>query len=259
MSKLLGLKEWVTIKEAAKHLTVALNEEVTESDVLRFSLDGHLKISVNFINGAVARGWVIKPMSEARTAPSLDGSSNVILGIPLLPDEVLEPLNGVINIRGVWELPMIWGERLCVENLYLELNDLPENTMINLDGVFVGDRSTHLLSIQSDWAESDEYSKLAEGKSLYDSDRYYPASKFSDDSIFVITTDALNDLIKKLNGNENSKNPTDTNRKQRIKDYVNKEYANGKSKKSAFEYLATEEGCDVENIKRIYYDKDKYK
>ena len=54
MSKLFKLKEWLTIPETAKYLSVVLGEEVTEADVLLFALDGHLQISVNFVNPVVA-------------------------------------------------------------------------------------------------------------------------------------------------------------------------------------------------------------
>lgn len=55
MSKLFKLKEWLSVADAAQHLTIAFGEEVTEADVLRLALDGHLQLSVNFVNHAKAR------------------------------------------------------------------------------------------------------------------------------------------------------------------------------------------------------------
>ena len=55
LSKLFKLKEWLTVLDAAKHLSVVFGEEVTEADVLRLALDGHLKLSVNFVNHTVAK------------------------------------------------------------------------------------------------------------------------------------------------------------------------------------------------------------
>ena len=55
MSKLFKLKEWLTVPDAARHLSIAFGEEVSEPDVLRLALDGHLKLSVNFVNHARAR------------------------------------------------------------------------------------------------------------------------------------------------------------------------------------------------------------
>ncbi len=54
-SKLFKLKEWLTIPETAKNLSITFGEEVTEADVLRLGLDKHLKLSVNFPNYAYAK------------------------------------------------------------------------------------------------------------------------------------------------------------------------------------------------------------
>ena len=53
--KLWKLKEWLTVPEAARHLSIMFGEDVNEADVLRLALDGHLKLSINFVNGTSAR------------------------------------------------------------------------------------------------------------------------------------------------------------------------------------------------------------
>lgn len=50
MNRLLKLKKWLTIPETARYLSIVLDEEVTEADVLRLALDGHLKLSIYFVN-----------------------------------------------------------------------------------------------------------------------------------------------------------------------------------------------------------------
>lgn len=55
MSKLFRLKVWLTLPDAAKHLAIAFGEEVGVPDVLRLGLDGHLKLSVYFVNHATVR------------------------------------------------------------------------------------------------------------------------------------------------------------------------------------------------------------
>ena len=55
MSKLYRLREWLTLPEAAKKLSLSFGEDVTEADVLRLTLDGHLRLSVYFVNHAMAR------------------------------------------------------------------------------------------------------------------------------------------------------------------------------------------------------------
>ena len=49
------LKEWLTIPDAAQHLSIMFSEEVKEADVLRLALDGHLRLSVNFVNQAYGK------------------------------------------------------------------------------------------------------------------------------------------------------------------------------------------------------------
>lgn len=64
-SKLFKLKKWLTVPEAARHLTNLFDEEVTEADVLRLALDRHLKLSVYFVNHAYARqGGKFLPYEE---------------------------------------------------------------------------------------------------------------------------------------------------------------------------------------------------
>jgi hypothetical protein len=55
MGKLFNLKEWLTVADAARHLSIAFGEDVTEADVLRLALDGRLRLSVYFVNHVKAR------------------------------------------------------------------------------------------------------------------------------------------------------------------------------------------------------------
>lgn len=50
MSKLFKLKKWLTLDEAANHISNVLGEPVTLADIYNFALDEHLILSVNFVN-----------------------------------------------------------------------------------------------------------------------------------------------------------------------------------------------------------------
>jgi len=65
MKKLFSLKKWLTLDEAARHLTIVLGEDVCVADVLRLVLDRHLKLSVYFVNHAVAKRGHIVPIEDA--------------------------------------------------------------------------------------------------------------------------------------------------------------------------------------------------
>jgi hypothetical protein len=64
MSRLFKLKEWINVGDAAKRLSALFEENVTAADVLRLALDGHLKLSINFVNNAKARGGKIVSWDE---------------------------------------------------------------------------------------------------------------------------------------------------------------------------------------------------
>ena len=68
VGQLYRLREWLTVPDAAAHLSIAFGEDVTEAEVLRLGLDGHLKLSVNFVNAAKGLfGRVVKrEQAEAR-------------------------------------------------------------------------------------------------------------------------------------------------------------------------------------------------
>ncbi|SFT48188.1 hypothetical protein [Halomonas saccharevitans] len=65
-SKLYSLKEWLTLDDAASHLTSVLAEQVTVSDILQLAIQKRLKLSVNLISGTYANKGVIRDITEAR-------------------------------------------------------------------------------------------------------------------------------------------------------------------------------------------------
>jgi hypothetical protein len=66
LKKLLKLKEWLTIPDAARHLSILFGKDVSAADVLRLGLDGHLTLSVDFVNHAQAQCGSIIPVAAAK-------------------------------------------------------------------------------------------------------------------------------------------------------------------------------------------------
>lgn len=66
MGQLFKLKRWLTLADASRHLSTILGDEVTESDVLRMSLDNGLRLSVNFVNPVDLRPGKLVPKEQAR-------------------------------------------------------------------------------------------------------------------------------------------------------------------------------------------------
>lgn len=242
MSKLFKLKEWLTVPEAAKHLSIVFGEEVTEADVLRLALDGHLKLSVNFVNYAIALCGKMVPIDEAeyREVPSLCGTRTVRLyaGVDIYTDgqktHVLK-LEELVELSGIYDLPMIGGERLDVEHKYQMLTHGVEVTSVAMDGAFVEGRNEvfyqlqtsiddneycagstaqreklkqHIANNNIEAAEAekllsrhieDRKEFLEEKKSWPLSKCYYPAGGLLDDTVLIVRTHALREFEAAIN------------------------------------------------------------
>lgn len=239
MNKLFKLKRWLTVPEAARHLSIVLGEEVCDSDVLRLALDGHLQLSVDFVNGALARIGKIIPIEEAKRVPGIplrrDGKPcepyEIVLGLKVNDEEVLQFDEKVVSIQGIWDLCMIGGERLDVEHKYYQDVSGVAVESINLDGSFVKREDELYCQLQ----ESYETNEFMVGSEVYlrkwetqmaldnigpseakvrldghkeerkqflaerkarkdagrDSENYFPAGGLLDDSVLIVRTDAL--------------------------------------------------------------------
>lgn len=192
MSKLFKLKEWLSVADAARHLTIAFGEEVIEADVLRLALDGHLQLSVNFVNHAQARCGQIVPWEETEwllTLPFIntptkkleqENNPDKILKCPpklqalwneiplnergeLIP--ILRSLNidderfltlsdKVVTITGVWDLSMIGNEQLDIEHAYQNLTGGPAVTLQGIDGAFVHKSDEQMYQLQEDFDDN---------------------------------------------------------------------------------------------------------
>lgn len=163
MSKLFKLKEWLIVPDAARHLSIAFGEEVSKADVLRLALDGRLRLSVNFVNHAVARCGKIVPIDEAEydEVPSIDGMRTVRLyrGPTLFTEgrvtDVVELEKTVAQLAGIYDLPMIGNERLDIEHQYQQLTGGPAITIEGLDGTFVEGKDSLICQLQESWDDNE--------------------------------------------------------------------------------------------------------
>ena len=166
MGKLFSLKEWLTIDDAARHLSNVLGEDVTNADVLRLGLDGRLRLSIQFVNHTKGRCGKVVTWDETdwRLAPepNFTGDEQMEQDVPgltdqrrpnppklqALYDELCESergkycrrlLNLIIDderflvlsddltvLEGVWDLPMLGNELRHVESKYHDLTGGPE-------------------------------------------------------------------------------------------------------------------------------------
>lgn len=220
-TKLFQLKEWLTIRDAARQLTSMLNEDVSEADIYQLALDGNLIISAYLPNGVDAKKGKLIRYDEVRWEgfPQLDdfeyvkgpdGKINMVHkktkplihmpdalridDVPVQDARWLRLEEQVSRIDGLWDLAMMGAERLDIEHLLLqEISGLSCNS-INLEGLFL---------INGDvWANPQakfKGDKLAgDGKNCF-----YPAGGLDEfDHILVVRQGSIIDFLTLLNSRD---------------------------------------------------------
>jgi hypothetical protein len=204
MKKLLKLKQWLTVADAAHHLSILFGDDVSEADVLRLALDGHLTLSVDFVNGARGRcGPAVRNEDAKRTireedpedwvhltkatSPGEKVLSHWLPGLPLGDGSVLEYDQKAVLIDGVWDLTMLGHERLEIEQKYQFLTGGPEVDRSFQDGPL----DTPIVS-----REGGIFCQLQEPREA--AEHHFPSRGLPDDSVFVVKTSALHDLEARL-------------------------------------------------------------
>lgn len=249
MSKLFNLKEWLTVADAGRHLSIVFGEKVTEADVLRLALDGHLRLSVNFVNHVRARYGKIVGYEDAECG---EFPAELAATLPSFPDvPYMKSLNiddksflywgkEVTYLHGVWDLPMIGGERLDIEHAYQNLIGGPSVTIETQDGAFVEGRDGQMCLLQESyddnefqagssaqletltqfvaknnieaekaeqlwqWHKEKRKEFLEKKKTRPASENYYPAGSLPKDGVIVVRTEALREFEQTINGAPNS-------------------------------------------------------
>ena len=204
MRKLLKLKKWLTLPEAARELSILYDEEVSEADLLGFALDGHLTLSVHLVNGAIGRCGPIVPIEDvkSRTVPSLDGADTLVLydGLRVSEGEVLVYDKEVLGLEGVWDLSMLGAERLDVGRRLQELTGGPELDLVSLDGPIVSHSGKFCQLVARSRRTPPSYSSERGDSPAEpeDPDYFYPAEGLPSDSVLVVRVSALEALKARI-------------------------------------------------------------
>lgn len=201
MKKLFNLKEWLTVPDAARHLSILFGEDVGQADVLQLALDGHVTLSINFVNHTKGRCGRVVPLSEAKQhlLPSLNGGSFwAINGVAIGNDQVIEVDQEVVVIDGIWDLSMRGAERHDIEHQYQLLTGGPPVDLGSLEGPIVCRADGTYCQLQSHFSDN-EFARLEVLKKPRNHrDNYYPASGLPADSVLVVRTSALQELESQL-------------------------------------------------------------
>ena len=179
LKKLLRLKDWLTVPDAARHLSILFGEDVTEADVLRFGLDGRLTLSTYFVNPKFGRCGKIIPEISTK---SENVKRAIKEGCLLKKGGAFSFVGDIALFEGVWDLSMLGAERTQVEHKYQSLTGGPEVRLFSADGALVNrpDGTWGRLLINKQ-ADEEQYDK-------------YPIGGLPSDAVFVVRTSALRDL-----------------------------------------------------------------
>lgn len=120
MSKLLKLKKWLTIPEAAERLSTILEDKVAEADVLQLGLNNHLKLSVLFVDSPFS---ILK---DQHFLPGIDPYDDRLVGADF---SVLDHIVDLCADKN--------STRECIFREYLRLIDGPWPEVISWRGIVV--------------------------------------------------------------------------------------------------------------------------
>jgi hypothetical protein len=177
LDPLLKLRPWLTLGEAAQALSSMIEKTekpVTEANVLRLALDGHLKLSVYLPEGTAADCWDLPEGFPEEVA------------VDYWQDLTSPNLSKPKHIGGIWDVPLILPASRLVERIYNELSGLPPITtegtvgpLVERLGVEVGDDAVHC--------------RLHIGGASHS-----PASPFPPESKFVVRTEAITEFVSAI-------------------------------------------------------------
>lgn len=199
MKKIFTLRRWQTLSQAARYLSTVFNEDVSEADILHFSLDfgpNRIKLSAIFTGDCPA--YFCKRIDDEdsvkyQEVPCLSGNGTIKLPID---GEIIFHSSGhmmqvqerVIRLEEnyPYELAMFGGERADIECRYWELMGSNVEETINLHGTFVSDGEKTFQLLNSLPSQKGERTS------------YYPVGRLPEDCALVVRTDALIGFVESM-------------------------------------------------------------
>ena len=214
----------MTLDDAVRHLNPFFDEEIEVKDLLRLVLDGHLQLSINFVNHtygvlgqAVGNDEIQESDCEEMELP-FSGKQYVLMLHELYNDKWLREQNRktLQSVTGVWDLTIAGHGLYEVEHLYYVLSNGTGVTKDTLGGVevtqgnktFVIYEPFHADKKKAEECQRERYEKNNEYLNknnlpsevfhfdYYDRRDWYPSSVIPDDAIWCIRTNELTRFIK---------------------------------------------------------------
>lgn len=256
-------RQWLSIEESARYLTVQIKDIIQPQDVYRLALDGHLKLSLYFPSVVYSRKVSIVRRTMQSLLHNLDNitqeNRGVYLGVNWHPDreiEYAEPQDeAMMFLRGLYDTPLQGDERFAAESLFCQYSNLPlpRRTPDTLRGLLLNMGDKELCQVQRFLLVDQELVTMrreAEETGVPDEDirpflarfealrtvtpwdvdawrRYVPQITLPPDTYFVARMDALNDLVRRALTKETPLRPatrTVNKQAQLIKDLLTAQF-----------------------------------
>lgn len=207
MNKLLKLKTWLSLEEAARHMTAAMDgEEVSVSDLLQLALaDGqmsglgrrHLTLSVEFLRPVKGKRGTLVLAADVEAHKEAIARRGPVTSFIVNDDEVMVMDDRVREIEGTWDLAGWGGEDVFLKNRLNRLLGLPL-----VEQPTVGPQT---------WLRSGE--QFVQLHAPFPSDTYdpeadatpYPATGLPDSCVPVVRVKELQRFLSDLSGSEDPK------------------------------------------------------
>lgn len=196
MKKLFNIKKWLTIKDAARYLSLFIGEEISEVDILRLGLDGNLVLSVYFVNKVVAIKLKLSKIIDPLEYPYLE-DNEYVLADPLDGEYLYIPEMYTESIDGVFDLPVIGSARLDVEQKYQEMTGGPQVKFDDLAGILVQDEDRMYWALQNSLKSFKV--EDPDGSVNMTKWQYSPNNHLPPDCVLVVRTSALQSFVECLN------------------------------------------------------------
>jgi hypothetical protein len=182
------------------YLSKILEEPVSTIDLYQLAIDGHLVMSVHFINPCNAKTGKVVSFKDIRTIPSLCGEEIICLSscldegkeFDLKTTRFFNGDEGISYLDGIWDLYLGAGAaNLYLRSLRQSESNEPNIDGIRLDGIFVTN-------------ETGDYAELHHNGD----EKEFSTNTLPSDSQLVIRVSSMQDLIKLTEEPEPKSNST---------------------------------------------------
>lgn len=210
MSKLFKLKKWLTLKDAVSHLAIVFDEDITEADIFRLALDGTLTLSLFLPIGISAYRAEMRPFPadhDESLRASMISRNGGIDCLTITTDET-------IWLKGVVDLSMMGGEKFIIEAAYYERQNVTIERHYGGGGIIV-EQSGQLFELTQMY-DAETRGKIYQTLVNQDQDHdqmlrdfarmaYVSLISFPEDGLLIVRTDALLELEKSVNNDQEKK------------------------------------------------------